>query len=142
MQRPEKSDDAVRRNRDVNIRGVLLFGFWLVAGAILVQLAMWGFFRVLKKEESSRDKPLPAMIAASLKRTPPEPRLEPNPLLPRARVRAEEDAVLSSYGWVDKTTGVVRVPITRAMEILVARGLPSSKPMPAGAPAGPAEQKR
>ena len=137
MQRPEKTDDAVRRNRDVNIRGVLLFGFWLVAGAILVQLAMWGFFRVLKKGESSRDKPLPAMIAASLKRTPPEPRLEPDPLAPRARVRAEEDAVLSSYGWVDKTTGVVRVPITRAMEILVARGLPPAKPMIGAPPPAP-----
>ena len=137
MPSPEKTDDAVRRNRDVNIRGVLLFGFWLVAGAILVQLAMWGVFRVLKKEEGSRDKPLPPMIAASLKRTPPEPRLEPNPLLPRARVRAEEDAVLSSYGWVDRTTGVVRVPITRAMEILVARGLPPAKPMIAAPPPAP-----
>jgi len=134
MQSPESTDDALSRNRDVNIRRVLVFGFSLALGTIFVSLAMWGLFRVLAREETVAERPLPPAVAASLKRTPPEPRLEPNPLLPRERVRAEEDAVLTSYGWVDKKTGVARVPITRAMEILVARGLPPAKPMVAAPP--------
>lgn len=133
-EKPEKSDPAARPARDVNIRGVVLFGFWLVVGAAVIQLAMWGLFRGLEKAEGSRDRRLPPIVAASLKRTPPEPRLEADPLAPRAKVRAEEDAKLTSYAWVDRKTGVVRLPIARAMELLAARGLPASKPMIAAAP--------
>ena len=77
------------------------------------------------------------MVAASLVRTPPEPRLEPYPLAPRLKLRAEEEETLTSYGWVDKNRGLVRLPIERAMELLVQRGLPPAKPMPAAAPAPP-----
>jgi hypothetical protein len=131
MPATERPDDAVTRNRDVNIRGVLVFGSSLALGTIFVGVAMWGLFRLLARQEGAGERPLPPAVASSLKRTPPEPRLEPNPLFPRARVRAEEDAALSSYGWVDEKTGTARIPITRAMEILVARGLPPAKPMTA-----------
>jgi hypothetical protein len=75
------------------------------------------------------------MVAANLKRTPREPRLEPDPLAPRLSARAQEDALLTSWGWVDKNAGVARIPIDRAMELLARRGLPAAKPM---APATPA----
>jgi hypothetical protein len=39
-------------------------------------------------------------------------------------MRAEEDASLNSYGWVDKEQGVVHIPIERAMDTVVERGLP------------------
>jgi hypothetical protein len=35
-----------------------------------------------------------------------------------------EAAVLSSYGWVDQPSGVVRVPIDEAMQIALRRGYP------------------
>ena len=75
MQSPESTDDALSRNRDVNIRGVLVFGFSLALGTIFVSLAMWGLFRLLAREERVAEKPLPPAVAASLRRTPPEPRL-------------------------------------------------------------------
>ena len=120
---------------DVNIRGVLLFAFWLAVGLIASGVAMLVLFRAWEKRDRAKDRPLSPVVAASLARTPPEPRLEPYPLAPRARLRAEEDAVLTSYGWVDKEHGVARLPIDQAMELLVKRGLPPSKPMPATAPA-------
>jgi hypothetical protein len=33
-------------------------------------------------------------------------------------MQAQEDAVLGSYAWVDRQNGIVRIPITRAMELL------------------------
>jgi hypothetical protein len=140
--RTEAAGDAPR-SRDVNIRAVLLFAFSLGAGLIAAGVAMLILFRALEKKGRAADRNLSPMVAASLARTPPEPRLEAYPLAPRARLRAEEDAVLTSYGWVDKDHGVVRLPIDRAMELLVERGLPPSKPMPAVAPApvpAPAER--
>jgi hypothetical protein len=125
--------DPVIRNRDVNVRAVFQFGLWLSAGAVAVTLLMLGLFRALEKTSRAADKVLPPIVAANLARTPPEPRLEPFPLAPGQRLRAEEDAILETYGWVDKKAGVARIPIDRALEILAARGLPPSKPVPPGA---------
>lgn len=52
---------------------------------------------------------------------PPEPRLQTAPLDDLRALRAREDALLTSYGWVDRAGGVVRIPIDRAKE-LVAEG--------------------
>jgi hypothetical protein len=43
------------------------------------------------------------------------------------QMRAAEEAALNSYGWVDKESGRVRIPIERAMDILAEKGLPARK---------------
>jgi hypothetical protein len=130
----EQPDEAAARARDVNIRGVLLFGLWLAVAAIVVQVGVWALYRVLARQESGRERPLPPLVVSNLQRTPPEPRLEPQPLAPRAKLTEEENGILTTYGWVDKGRGLVRLPIDRAMELLVQQGLPPSKPMAAVAP--------
>lgn len=40
------------------------------------------------------------------------------------KFRAEEEHLLTTYGWVDQNAGVVRLPIDRAKELLLGRGLP------------------
>ena len=129
------AEDTAARHRDVNIRGVLSFAFWLAVALIAAGAAMFALLRALEKKERAQDRKISPMIAASLARTPPEPRLEPYPLAPRARLRAEEEEILTTYGWVDKNRGIARIPIDRAMELLVQRGLPPAKPMPAAPPA-------
>lgn len=63
---------------------------------------------------------------------PPSPRLQEHPKRDLDTLRAAEDKVLSGYAWVDKGAGVVQVPIERAMEMLLARGLPARQaPVPA-----------
>jgi hypothetical protein len=59
---------------------------------------------------------------------PPEPRLQTNPRLELQEMRAEENAVLQTYGWVDREKGVARMPIDEAMKIVVQRGLPARTP--------------
>jgi hypothetical protein len=137
MPTTERPSSGVRV-RDVSIRGVLAFAFWLAVGLVASAAAMFVLLKTLEKKERAEDRKLPPMIAASLARTPPEPRLEPYPLAPREKLRAEEDELLTTYGWVDKDRGVARVPIDRAMDLLVQRGLPPARPMPAAPPAPPA----
>jgi hypothetical protein len=38
--------------------------------------------------------------------------------------RQTEDATLSTYDWIDRNAGTVRIPIDRAKELLLERGLP------------------
>jgi hypothetical protein len=37
-------------------------------------------------------------------------------------LRREEDAILTSYGWVDRQAGVVRIPIDVAMKQVLEEG--------------------
>src|ERR1700720_4915266 len=53
-----------------------------------------------------------------------------------ADLNSENQKVLAQYRWVDKSKGVVGVPIDRAMELVVAE-LQSNKPHPAGPVAPP-----
>jgi hypothetical protein len=65
---------------------------------------------------------------------PPEPRLQADPAADLRLMRAEEDAELNDYAWVDRSRGVIRLPIDRAMALLLQRGLPtraaSERPRP------------
>ena len=120
--------------QDVSISAIVKFGVGLAVGAAVVSLAMWGLLRYFEESQEKREEPVPPMVAANLKRTPRDPRLEPNPLAPRLAMRAREKELLGSYAWVDRGAGMARIPIDRAMELLVERGLPPSKPMMAATP--------
>ena len=54
-------------------------------------------------------------------------------------VREEADKALTTYGWIDKSKGVARIPIERAMELTVAE-LAKQKPAAAGPIATPEAQ--
>jgi hypothetical protein len=56
---------------------------------------------------------------------PPEPRLQAHAAADFRRFRAEEEAALNGSAWVDRSRGTVRVPIERAMALLLKRGLPT-----------------
>jgi hypothetical protein len=57
-------------------------------------------------------------------RTPDPPNLQIAPQQDLESYQATQSAKLEGYGWVDEETGVVRIPIERAMELLAERGLP------------------
>jgi len=132
LNRDRSKPEAGHETSDVSIRPIVKFGIALAIGAAVTSVAMWGLFRFFEARQEKREEPVPPMVAANLKRTPREPRLEPDPLGPRLAMRAREEALLFSYGWVDRGAGVARIPIDRAMELLVERGLPPPRP-----PSGP-----
>lgn len=57
------------------------------------------------------------------RRLPPEPRLQRVPIADLTRLREREERLLTSYGWVDREAGVVRIPVERAMQLVAERGL-------------------
>ena len=52
------------------------------------------------------------------------PVLQISPRADMARFRAEEQAEMTSYGWVDRERGVVRIPIGQAMSTVAKDGIP------------------
>lgn len=43
-----------------------------------------------------------------------------------ATLRADQDRLLASYGWVDRAAGVVRIPVDRAAELVIAANPPGN----------------
>lgn len=67
----------------------------------------------------------------------PAPRLQATPQRDLAEFEARMTRELTHYGWIDREAGIVRLPIDRAMALLVERGLPDTggPAPPSGAPA-------
>lgn len=67
-------------------------------------------------------------------RSGPGPQLQISSRLDLHYFRAQEDKQLTNYAWVDRSAGLVRVPIERAMELVLERGLPlvTNGAVPAG----------
>lgn len=91
--------------------------FLVVLTALAFVTMRWLFVAYDVREQ--RQGPPPHALAAERPALPPEPRLQANPLLDLRQLRQAEDAVLNTYGWVDARQGVVRIPVERAMELLV-----------------------
>lgn len=54
----------------------------------------------------------------------PPPQLQLDPARDLAAFREAERQRLSTYGWVDRSRGVVRIPLERALSLTLERGLP------------------
>ena len=71
------------------------------------------------------EKQQPASPLASTREPTPEPRLQVHAPKELQEMRRAEDALLKNYGWIDQKTGIVRIPVDRAIELLAKRGLPA-----------------
>ncbi len=91
---------------------VLIFGGMAVAWVVVV-----GYSRLddLNREPPriQNDRPLPLGL-----------KLQASPKQDIDVVRAAETKVLTSYGWEDESRGIARIPIDRAIDLVVERGVP------------------
>ncbi len=88
---------------------------------VLVSIGLMAWMFDFLADRGER-RPAPAM--ATQRVIPPSPRLQVTPSRDVERLRADEEKALSTYGWVDRNAGVVRIPIDRAMDLLVERSKP------------------
>ena len=110
---------------DVNIRAILSFGAALIVLAAVVHLLIYVLFGYFSSREGVTVPAEFPLAAAQGHREPPEPRLQTDPRQDLADLRAKEQELLDSYGWVDKNAGIVRIPIDAAMKLTLERGLPA-----------------
>jgi hypothetical protein len=120
-------------HEDLKPRGPFYFMAGLTVIGIVLYLIVFGMYRFLDDYTKTHQPPLSPMATAETDtrlvthsdiRTFPEPRLEENERTELRSYSEEEQDRLSTYDWVDRSKGVVRIPIDRAMELIVQRGLP------------------
>ena len=107
--------------RDVNIRGAYTFALTLFAVLVIVIFGMRGLFWHFESTQPLGPETTPFKSAREL---PPTPRLQVDPRQDLAHMKEQQQEILNSYGWADQGTGKVHIPIDRAMDLLLQRGLP------------------
>jgi len=117
--------DVRHEASDVNIRAILGFGLGLIVVAVFIHVAVWLLFMFFEGRETRRVAAEFPLAVGQENRQPPEPRLQTHPREDLRDFRQQEDEFLGSYGWVNKASGEVRIPITDAMKLTVQRGLPA-----------------
>jgi hypothetical protein len=111
---------------DLKPGAIALFGVGLVIAVILAVIVTTLFLGYRTVQRGRQDTPAPRL--AREREVIPQLRLQVDAPEELRQLRAAEDAVLSSYSWVDKDAGIVKFPIDRAMEILAKKGLPARQP--------------
>lgn len=106
--------DARHERRDVSGRFILFAFLLLMSSVASVGLVVWGVF-----PRSTADKRI-----VSTANDFPAPALQPDPRHDWQTFHTAEMQRLTTYGWLDKSKGLVHIPIDRAMEKMAKSGIP------------------
>ncbi len=113
---------------------IILTILTLVCYAIVV-----GLFKFMESRAVAGDTDRAPLAAAPVQPTIVDGRVESGSMAPvpsllvnepvnLEKFRSHEEQMLTTYGWVDQNAGVVRLPIERAKDLLLERGLPVREP--------------
>jgi hypothetical protein len=139
---PAQHGDYERR--DIGVKGVLYFLAGLAIAVVLVYFIADGLYSYLDKRFEASQVPISPLVTNAPKDTRhtskdytenafPTPRLEEDERGQLNDIRLKEEQTLSSYDYIDQKAGTVRIPIERAMDLIVQRGLPVQGQTAAGA---------
>ncbi len=116
---------------DASTRAVVTFAVGLFVFIAASMVLVWVTFTYFVKHQELGP---PASPFENTRKLPPPgvPVLEATPRQDYKEYREQQKETLETYGWVDRKAGVVRLPIDRAMDLLIERGLPVQKAPPQG----------
>ena len=137
---PEELELGYER-RDANVKALIQFGFWMAMVILATLVAMRFTLKYFVREMPLGPNAAPFVSGREL---PPSPRLQVQPHMELEDYCSEQQREVTTYGWIDQRTGAVRIPIDRAMDTILQRGLPSrpAGQVPQGAAAPPIPEAR
>jgi|SRR5580698_780167 hypothetical protein len=136
--------------QDLQPSSILYFLLAIGVGTLLCVFLLRGLFGFLDRREKSLQpavNPLVTNVPEDTRHVAPKypatafpnPRLEEDERGQLNGILAAQQKMLYSYGWVDEKAGTIHIPIERAMDLIVERGLPIKPQNASGnAPSGKA----
>jgi hypothetical protein len=101
---------------DWNLNYVTVGFVALVIAVTVILSGGWWIFGKLQNSAASRE--VQGTRLTEKERIPPEPRLQIAPDEEWEQMLKREQAILNSYRWVDRSQGIIHIPIDRAMELI------------------------
>jgi hypothetical protein len=119
--------DVAFEHSDINALGVVIVGGGVLAFAMIMTVVLYPVFQHFVHVQAEQSPPpLPEFTQGVA--YPPEPRVQDNPRRDLAEYLNQQQFELHRYNVVNRQTGQVTIPIERAMDLLIQRGIPSQKP--------------
>lgn len=138
MSKQEQHGHGGYEKTDADAGDTYRAGLYILGAMVVTALFLVPMYRFLGRREAREQAPAATVLKADPKAAPTAfPRLVTSEPAALAEFRAQEDAFLTSYGWVEKDKAVARMPVDEAMKIVAERGLPKFPgpeltPAPAG----------
>jgi hypothetical protein len=120
---PRAAQSQGYEKTDASPRGLVYFVLTMAAILAATCLALIWLFKHFQKTENPGS--VVAVPFAAGRPLPSPPRIQANPGADMQSYSESQQNLLNTYGWIDRQNGVVRLPIDRAMELLLERGLPT-----------------
>jgi hypothetical protein len=130
-----KNPETEFEHRDLGAKGIYSFLLGLAVFGVIIHFVLAGMYSVLDTYERKHQPPLNPLslpvepqkreLLSETRNKFPEPRLEVNERTELRGVILSQEQRLNSYGWVDEKSGIVHIPIERAMQMIAQRGLPT-----------------
>jgi hypothetical protein len=127
-------EGAEHEHTDIDPTLATKFAVWLTVAMLLSAGIVYGAFWFFERQEAdaARDAQVFPLAAGQVKE-PQGPRLQTQPFKDVYTLRQAERDDLTTYGWVDQSAGIVRVPIEDAMQLATEKGIVVSTPqIPSG----------
>ena len=120
---------AEHEHTDIEPAVVWRFALWLTASIAISAAIVYGTFWFFEGREQTASRAVQTFpLAAGQVKEPPAPHLQTQPYKDIYLLRQGEMDKLTTYGWIDKGTGVVRIPIEDAMRLVRERGVLATPP--------------
>ena len=116
---------------DASVWPIVKFMAWLAASALIIHVGIGFLYELMVRQAMEVEQPYP-MARGQEDQLPPAPRLQQFPANEIYQFRLSEQSLLDHYGWMNRETGAVHIPIDQAMRLTLERGmLQSVTPAPA-----------
>lgn len=113
---------------DASVPAVLAAGVGLMIGLVLIMSASWYLFKYLRNE--ARNDVADVSPVAQTENLSQTPRLQTWALQDYHQFAAAQHTILNQYSIQDHRTKSIRIPIERALELIVERGPAATDPQP------------
>lgn len=114
---------------DISGRGIALAGIGLLIIIWIIVLLLHFVFTWFANYRAAVSPPA-SPFAKELNSLPPSPRLQASPRIDLKDLRVYEETELHKYKWVDRSKGIVTIPIDQAMQQIASKGIPPQKAPP------------
>jgi hypothetical protein len=119
------NDDPVKRGHetsDADAKSVTISGVALSVGLMAFGILFcWGLYVMFKSYSPTPGKAPNTFARIDSTNLPPMPRLQADPEINLAPFVQDQESKLNSYGWVNKDSGIVHIPIESAMRLVISK---------------------
>src|SRR3954463_5040439 len=123
--RPQATEERREghQSSDIFVPGLVAFLIFMAFSGFVMHAGLWGWLKGLRGKVGV-DTAEHFHFRANSRTAASFPTLQVKPQLDWDAYRKEQNELLNYYGWMDKTAGIVRVPISMAIDRMLSQGVP------------------